>query len=377
MMRRRSVLKHCAVIAGIAAINRGGFSWPAHAETPPEPLKSVGAKCGLKIGVQAEKKPLQDPAFAALVRTNFNLLTPGNELKWPRTQPAPQTFDFTDGDWMVEFCRRNGLAVHGHNLCWNSPSGNPSWFATTLNQSNAAEHLSLHINTVMKHYAGQIESWDVVNEPVVPWSHRADGLYPGIWLGLLGPTYIDLAFHTAAGADPKALRVLNIYNVEQGTSEHEATRRKTIALLEQMLARKVPIQAIGIESHLDASAPPGGAALAGFVKQIRDMGLQVLITELDVDDSHVPGDIKQRQETVADTYGSYLNNVVPTSGTKRVIFWTPSDKWDWLDSSHDPQKQRADHTAHQTGLFDAQLSEKPAFAVVRRTFESLCAGGGK
>jgi endo-1,4-beta-xylanase len=335
-------------------------------------LKDLGAKCGIKVGLQTEKAPLQFPGFAQIVKDNFNLMTPGNELKWPRTQPAPDSFDFTDGDWMVNFCQDNGILVHGVNLCWNSPIANPGWFKSVLDKSNAGRYLTEHITTVMRHYAGRIDSWDVVNEPTVFWSRRSDRLYPGVWLDLLGPTYIDIAFHAAASADPNALRVLNVYNVEQGTSDDDTTRAATIALLRQLLARGVPVQAVGMESHLNASLPPGGGGLGAFIKQIRDMGLQVMITELDVNDTQVQGNFQARDAVVAKTYRDYLMHVVSASGTKRVIFWTPSDKWDWLNSTHNPRNDRADKAPHRPGLLDDTMQRKPAFGAVQSTLREIC-----
>jgi endo-1,4-beta-xylanase len=375
MMNRRTFLMDALMTAGFAAMPAGMAAiTPAAEKGAPTSLKDVGAPCGLKIGVQAEKAPLQQsPAFAEAVKNNFNLLTPGNELKWPRLRPTPDAFNFTDADWMVNFGLSNGMLIHGHNLCWNSPSANPPWFKSVLNKSNASHYLTEHITTVMRRYAGRIDSWDVVNEPTVFWSKRSDGLYPGIWVDLLGPTYIDTAFHAAAAADPKALRVLNVYHVEHGTPDDETTRRETIALLKQLIARGVPIQAVGIESHLDASMPLGGAALTAFIKQIRDMGLQMLITELDVNDTHVPGNIQARDAVVAKTYQDYLSQVVPASGTKRIIFWTPSDKFDWLDSAH---QDRPDKTPHRAGLIDSTMAPKSAFAAVQSALQGVCPAKG-
>ena len=361
--------------AGFAAIPSAMAAITPVAETNAlGPLKDAGAACGLKIGVQAERKVLQQfPTFAQAVKNNFNLLTPGNELKWAGIRPTPDAFNFIDADWMVNFGQSNGMLIHGHNLCWNSPTANPPWFKTVLNKSNASHYLTEHITTVMHHYAGRIDSWDVVNEPVVFWSKRSDGLYPGIWVELLGPTYIDTAFHAAAAADPKATRVLNGYHVEHGTPDDETTRKKTIALLKQLLARGVPIQAVGIESHLDASLPPGGAGLSTFIKQVRDLGLQMLITELDVNDTQVKGNPQARDRIVAQTYQDYLNQVVPASDTKRVIFWTASNKFDWMNSVHDPKWQRADGTAHRPGLLDETMTKTPAFQSVQSTLQKICA----
>jgi endo-1,4-beta-xylanase len=377
-MNRRSLLTNGLMAAAWAATAEFASPWSRpNPVTPSGPLKAAAATCGIKVGAQAGKATLQFPDFVQAIKDNFNMLTPGNELKWPRLQPSPGSFDFTDADWMVNFCESNGLLVHGHNLCWNSPSGNPNWFKTTLDKSNAARFLTEHITTVMRHYAGRIDSWDVVNEPTVFWSKRSDGLYPGVWVDLLGPTYIDTAFHAAAAADPKALLVLNVYDVEQGTPDHETTRGTTIALLKQLLARGVPVHAVGMESHLDASTPPGGVGLSTFIQQIRDMGLQVLITELDVNDTHLDGSFQARDQVIAQMYRDYLLQVVPASGAKRVIFWTPSDKWDWLNSTNIPQFRREDGTPHRPGLFTDTMARKSAFGAVESSLRDICANDAR
>jgi endo-1,4-beta-xylanase len=311
----------------------------------------------------AVKTQLEDPAWANVVTSNFQLLTPGNELKWTRTQPNPDTYNFAV---------RNKMLIHGHNLCWNAEGNYLKWFSTTLTRENARQYLTEHIATVMGRYRGRIESWDVVNEPVVPWSKRSDGLYPGVWLNLLGPEYIDIAFHTAAATDPDSLRMLNIYYVEQANADGDKARHDTLILLQQLKQRGVPIQAIGIESHLDASAPAGGAALARFLSDVRALGLQVLITELDVNDTHVPGDLQARDEAVAKCYADYLMNVVPLAHVERVIFWTVSDKGNWLNSMQAPNFRRSDGGPHRPGLLDNNLMEKPAYAAVAGAITRVC-----
>jgi endo-1,4-beta-xylanase len=206
---------------------------------------------------------------------------------------------------------------------------------------------------------------------VVFWSKRPDGLYPGVWLSLLGPQYLDIAFHAAKAADPGALRVLNCYYVEQDTPDFERTRELTIVLLQQLLKRGVPVQAIGIESHLDASAPFGGPAFLEFIKRVRGLGLQVLITELDVDDSQVQGDVQERDRVVAQCYYDYLTQVVPAGKTDRIIFWTPSDRWDWLNSMPPAKFHRADGKPHRPGLLDDALRPKPAMDAVEAALRTL------
>jgi endo-1,4-beta-xylanase len=284
-----------------------------------------GATRKRQIGIAADKSTLQDPAAADFVRRNFNLLT-ASGMKWDRIRHNKDEYDFSEADWNVDFAQRNGMAVHGHNLCWNSPVAYPGWFKTDLNKDNAKQILTEHITTVMRRYAGRVSSWDVVNEPVVPWSKRPDGLYPGIWIDVLGLQYFDVAFHAAAAADPKALRMINIYRVEHETPDCQKARRDTIALLKQLLSRGVPIQGVGIESHLEADLPLPGPAYKEFLDEIRSMKLELWITELDVLEDRSVGTGHDWDVTCAKYYGDYLSTVLPANPSA-VIFWSLRDGW--------------------------------------------------
>jgi len=334
------------------------------------PLKSYGVPCGAHIGIQAERPWLQQQAFARFVTTNFNMLTAGNELKWARLRPNPETYNFTDADWMVNFARQNHLLFHGHNLCWNT--SNPGWMSTVLNKSNARQFLIDHITKVMGRYAGQFDSWDVVNEPLAVWMGRPDGLYKGVWLDLLGPEYIDIAFHTAAQADPKALRVLNIHHVEQDTPADEKTRQLTLSFIQQLVKRSVPVQAVGIESHLDISNPIAGTSFDRFIKGIRDLGLEIMFTEIDVNDTREVGTLQKRDRAIADYYFNYLTRVIPVTGAKRIIFWTPWDKVNWMDYLHTAQYSRTDGVRHRPGLLDDDMQPKTSYSAVAEALHNAC-----
>ena len=372
-MNRRHFIQ-MGVAAGLGA---GAATWPETWAQPLQafqPLKTYGMACGIHVGTQAEIAPLHQPDFARFVISNFDMLTAGNELKWGRLRPDPKTFAFSDADWMVNFAQQNGMLFHGHNLCWNT--GNPKWFDSVLNKSNARQFLVDHITTVMKRYAGKVDSWDVVNEPLALWNGRPDGLYKGPWLDLLGPEYIDIAFDAAAKADPKALLVLNLHHIEQGIPDNEKTRQLSLVLLKQLKQRGVPVQAIGVESHLSATAPLDPGALDRYFKQVRDMGLQILFTEIDIDDTGVPGSTAQRDQVVADYYFRYLSTAIPASGTSRVIFWTATDKNNWMEYVRTPQFQRADGAKHRPGLLDESLQPKLAFSAAAKALQQVCGQRG-
>ena len=86
---------------------------------------------------------------------------------------------------------------------------------------------------------------------------RPDGLRSSSpWFEMLGPGYIDLAFRTAREADPKALLTYNEYDIEHD-NEDEKKRAATLALLRRMKAENVPLDALGIQSHIHATSKDG------------------------------------------------------------------------------------------------------------------------
>ncbi|KPZ28101.1 Endo-1,4-beta-xylanase [Pseudomonas coronafaciens pv. zizaniae] len=84
--------------------------------------------------------------------------------------------------------------------------------------------------------------------------------------------------------------------------------------------RGVPVHGLGIQSHLRAG-DTFGPGLSRFILAVRDMGLSVHVTELDVDDSRLTGSVADRDNSVAGTYKRYLDLVLATRSVSTVIAW--------------------------------------------------------
>ncbi len=185
-----------------------------------------------------------------------------NEMKWKALRPAPDQYDFSRADDLVVFASMHNQKVRGHNLCWHEAL--PDWFQATVTRQNARGVLVEHIRKVAGRYAGRVHSWDVVNEAVDPKSGRPDGLRNSPWLQLAGEDYIELAFRTAREADPSALLTYNDYGIELDTDEQTSKRAQVLLLVRRLKARGVPIDAVGVQSHLErggAAARTGAAQL--------------------------------------------------------------------------------------------------------------------
>jgi endo-1,4-beta-xylanase len=118
---------------------------------------------------------------------------------------------------------------------------------------------------------------------------RRDGLRNSRFLEAFGPDFIETAFREAAAIDPHAILVLNEMGLEYASRPAERKRRHMIALLDRELARGTPIACLGIQSHLTAMEQPREhPELRAFLREIREMGLSVMITEMDVSDHLCP-----------------------------------------------------------------------------------------
>ncbi len=328
-------------------------------------LKQRAAAKGLIYGAAGIQSSLaSNKEFAAIFAKQCGILVPDYDLKWDTVRPTPNSFDFTKSDWLLNFARTHGILFRGHNLVWYQAL--PKWFKEVVNRQNAEQFLVEHIQTVVKHYAGKVHSWDVVNEVIDPDNKRSDGLGASPWLDFLGIDYIELAFRAAAQADPKALLVYNEDGLQYDIPKHEARRTAVLKLLEHLKSRGTPIHALGMESHLHGHETHVNAKkLRKFLADVASLGLKILITELDVTDQKLPKNRDIRDRIVASAYEDYLSVVLDEPAVIAVLTWGLSDRYTWL-SKYAP---RADNLPVRTLPLDSNLKPKLAWNAIARAFD--------
>lgn len=334
-----------------------------------ESLRERAAKKNIIFGAAIRYGQIKwDKEYAQNVAKECSILVPEWGLKWhinPNPlRPTPETFDFTAADWMLDFARTHNMLFRGHTLVWHEAL--PPWFKDTVNDKNAKAFLEKHINTVVTRYRGQVHSWDVVNEAIDPKDGHPDGLRKTKWLEFLGEDYIDLAFRLVHKADPNAMLVYNDYGLEYDIAEDEAKRNAVIKLLKRLKSKGTPIHAVGIQAHLwgdETTFNP--KKVKDFFAQIADMGLKILITELDVIDKDLPQDIQVRDRIVAKAYSDYLKVALEEPAVIAVITWGLSDKYTWL-SEFQP---REDGDSVRPLLLDKNGKRKFAWNAVARAFD--------
>ncbi|HTW47313.1 MAG TPA: endo-1,4-beta-xylanase [Acidobacteriaceae bacterium] len=376
MRTRREFVRLGVVMAG--SLGRGlgwaeGAAQKPDAATPapvdvsgPNSLRAHAEVHGLLVGCAVAPERLDNEAqYAGAVAAQANLLVAENAMKWKALRPAPNKFDFRGADAILAFAAAHGQKVRGHNLCWHAAL--PAWFESTVTKDNARQILTEHIKAVAGRYAGKLHSWDVVNEAIDPKSGLPDDMRKSPWLELVGPDYIDVAFRAARQADSEALLTYNDYGIETDSPEETAKREAVLALVRGMQKRDVPIDAVGVQSHLKAENPLPGKGLREFVRELRSMDLQVFVTELDVNEKKLEGSEAERDAAIARIYKDYVTMMVAEPNVTAVLTWGITDRYTWLNG---PKVARPDGKPQRCLPFNADYQPAPAFFALRDALDS-------
>ncbi|MFF0790296.1 endo-1,4-beta-xylanase [Streptomyces spiralis] len=327
------------VAAGVAA----GPAAQAHERTPG--LADLAHRHGRYFGSATDNPELTDSAYTKILGSEFDMITPGNGMKWENTEPQQGVFDWSKGDEIVKLARANHQKVRAHTLVWHSQL--PAWL--TSREWSPAELravLKKHITTEVRHYRGEVYSWDVVNE-----AFNEDGTYRDtIWYKTLGPGYIADALRWAHEADPHAKLYLNDYNIEAVGPKSDAYYN----LVKQLKAEHVPLDGVGFQTHL-ALQYGYPATIEDNLRRFSRLGLDTALTEVDVRMQLPATDDKLAEQ--ATWYADLTRACLAVRRCVGVTIWDFTDKYSWI-----PGVFAGEGAALP---WDEQLRPKPAYQALR------------
>lgn len=327
---------------------------------PPQTLREPAQTAGMLVGTAVRPTLFSEAAYSATLAHEFNMVEAEDGMKWWVVRRNPDTFDFGAGDDVVRFARAHSMKVRGHCLVWDH--NNPPWLTQgNFTPAQLSHLLREHIATMMKHYAGQVFAWDVVNEALDATGRVKDSIWynqPGIGLSDKGTAYIEQTFRWAHEADPRALL---FYNEAEG----EGLNRKSdaiYAMVKDFKRRGVPIDGIGLQLHI-SQLDFDTAAIAANIARLTALGVQVHITELDVslplDSSGLAGNDDLLRQ--AQVYRGVMRACLQNPGCTAIQTWGFTDKYSWIGS----------HSRGTRGAalpFDRSYKPKPAYDAM---FEEL------
>ena len=210
-----------------------------------------------------------------------NSESPKTEEHWRRPAPDP----------VIDYCKSQGIRVHGHPLVWGSRSWHtPTWMLKSCAKGEEAEKLKTliaefpkhgnkcygekytkkykemsakdlgnylpnlaaemkrltqkRINEIAAYYGDKVDSWDVVNESATDWGKglivKGDSICKS-WYGMMPGDYPYLAFQTAQNAFPQNVKLnINDYKCDGDyTSE-----------IKDLLSRGCKVDIVGSQMHL-------------------------------------------------------------------------------------------------------------------------------
>jgi endo-1,4-beta-xylanase len=335
-----------AAVFGLSAIT------PATAATAP--LRQLAEAKGIYFGTALTQGNLGNTTLTGVAGTQFDMVTPGNEMKWDTTEPGNGTFNFGPGDAIASFATAHSDRVRGHNLVWHSQL--PSW-VTSLPTSQVQAAMETHITTEVDHYQGKIYAWDVVNEPF-----NDDGsLRQDVFTSAFGGSaYIADALRTAHAADPAAKLYLNDYNIEATGAKSNAM----YSLVQSLIAQGVPIDGVGFESHFILGQVP--ATMRANLARFAALGVDVAVTELD-DRVQLPASSANLTQQ-ADDYAAVVDDCLAVSRCVGVTQWGVGDADSWIPSAF-PGYGAAT-------MYDDNYQPKPAYPATATALGGAGTGGG-
>ncbi len=327
MLTRRSFMAGAALAsAALSSPSWAGALRASIFEDASVGLRTAAQSRGVLYGAAMATYQLRDEAFATALAREAAILVPEYEMKRGVVEPARGIRDFAACDRIWSFAHDHAMQLRGHPLLWHRR--NPDWLEDAVRATRDEALIADYVGDVVRHFSGRIHSWDVVNEAIAPQDGRPDGMRRTFWLDTFGPSYVDIAFHAARQADPDALLVYNDWGCEAGGDWNDRFRAATLSFLERALVRGVPIQALGLQGHFAAfGTPVDQAKLRAFLDRVTAMGLAILVTEHDVDDSNGPIDVAARDRAVADCSRRFLDVVLDCNATKAVLTWGLSDRF--------------------------------------------------
>jgi endo-1,4-beta-xylanase len=367
---RRQVI--AGMLGGAVAASLG-LPRPAQAAAGPS-LKTLAASKGILFGSSVGAGQagsltgsFADPAYVDILKAECAVIVPENELKVYVIGAERDQYNFEPGDRLASFAKDNGIKLRGHTLFWNRFEYAPKWLLEqfgTMSVKADEQFLRDYIERVCTHYGDRIYSWDVVNETIDP---QSGDIRTTPFTEELGFDGVRVAFEAAREFAPNAQLVYNDYMSWE--ADHEKHRTGVLKLLERCRATQVPVNALGIQAHIGTDDDVDAAQRKqwqAFVDEVVGMGYQLLITEFDVNDKVVRGDIEQRDAEVAAIAKDYLDLMLSYRQLDQVLCWGMVDKYSWLQGT----TPRADNAPKRPTPYDEKYRAKPLRKAIAAAFEA-------
>ncbi len=321
------------------------------------PLKDLAAKKGLSLGVYAALKRIDEPQYDQILNRDFDFVVVDGEPNWQfndgALRPSETEFDYTNMDTVIRYADAHHKPFRIHHLVWGEEKWLPTWLKNSkYSKAELLELIHAHIREVAGHYRGRVREWTVVNEAFTRGQHQR-GLRDW-WGDHIGQEYIEKAFTWARQADPNAKLILNDFNSESKNSVSDAMYKA----IQHMKQTGVPIDGVGLQMHIDGSHPPDKDDVIINMKRFGALGVDVYVTEFDVNMNDAPGSDEDKANKQAQVYYDMMRACIESNVCHSFALLGITDKESWYNELGVPNAMPLP--------FDKTYQTKPAYFALER-----------
>lgn len=394
---RRDLLRATACAAVLASCRAATDPTVAVAAAarPAEPALTLRDACrAAKIRHGAARDHYiepEDPMLDRLMARECDVVTPENGGKWAVFQHSEGQFDWRRLDASVNLARDIGAAPNWHTIIWQHMGmppymklpierqaelgiAEPAYFAPdgTLGPDTVGARFADTVARVQQRYGDVFYRIDVANE-VFFWetadSHPQEqdrfGFRRGMWWvaaggDKAGPEWLDPFFHQTRAAFPRAKLVINEFGIELNEGWQQRKRAYLLDWLTGAVRRGVPIDGVGLQSHLIAGKPYDREGMRKFLRAVDRLGLAVHVTEMDVDETRLPRSWsrEEKDRTLALLAGQYLADLLANSRVEELCWWHLRSDLNFIAREHadlDPQPSPYDRQSRPLPMYEAAV----------------------
>ncbi len=316
------------------------------------------------FGSAAPQMVFANPTWTNLIKKQFSILTPENEMKPDSVLDVngsikllKETGDekavavrFNAAKSLLNFAQKNGIKVHGHVLIWHSQT--PEAFfhegydskKPLVTREIMLGRMENYIKGVFEYldenYPGVVVSWDVLNEAI---DDGTNWLRNSNWKKIIGEDYPNRAYEYARKYAPEGtLLYYNDYNTAV------PGKLNGIVKLLNSLIKEGNIDGYGFQMHHGIKYP-SIQMIQSAVERIAKLNIRLRVSELDVtvDNNSEASFTKQ-----AKYYADVMKILIAHSDQfEAVQVWGLCDMMSWRSSQYPL-------------LFDGYGNPKPAFWAV-------------
>jgi endo-1,4-beta-xylanase len=359
-MNKRISLKLLLAVAFVGVLVSVYFAVanrPVTPVLPSPPLKVLAKKHNIELGNFAILTRIGEKPYSDILTQQFDFVLADNTPNWYFTdgglRPSENSYNFKQMDEVMNYAKTHNMPVQAHHYLWGEEKWLPEWLKNgNYNKEQLTKLIDEHIETVGGRYKGKIREWTVVNEAFTR-GRNVNGLRD--WWGdhTGGKRYIDQAFITARKIDPNAKLILNDFNNEAVNSISD----EMYEYIKRAKSRGVPIDGIGMQMHIDGRHPPTKDEVKGNMERFGKLGVEVYVTEFDVNMNDVKAEGDDKDKIQADIYYEMMRACIESKVCHSFAILGITDKESWYNYLGLPDARPL--------LFDDKYHPKPSFYSLR------------